>query len=287
MNPRSADLKDQGPHRAFELQAEIAAAREETLKLEAARQQHFRDELSRLGPLQRLDRAIWLMKHEQAYGPFGTSMPLSGTDVASVQKAAVEHVRETLLGLEAPSERFEYVRTVILDLDLMQDEGDIIGPVRQKMVRILEYLEDEWAERATALQDAVRLAQAELETTENALRDRKLSETPGTATNWRHLARAAVILSRHPDLASKGALSECAQRMQAELGPAGEDPGGAIWRGIHRLGKTMLYADHLPNHYLRFEGFRRLVFDLIHGTLTPQNKKDKNRTRKTATGKKK
>ncbi len=274
-------MKDQQHHPASGLQADLAAAKEEARKLEAERQRRFRDELGRLDPPERLERALWLIEHEQVHGPFGTSMPLSNADIARVQKAFVEHVRETLPGFEEPSERFAYVRDVMLDLDLMQDEGDIIRPVREKVVLILESLQDEWAASAQALSESVKRAQAELEEAE-----RTHSQAQGSATNWRHLARAAVILSRHPNVRTRDDFAERALSMQAELGPSGENPGSAIWRGVHRLGKTILETDHLPDQYLRLEGFRRLVFDLIQGISGLRDKKDNYGTKKTVTGQK-
>lgn len=280
-NPHYIDLKDQQHHPASGLQADLAAAKEEARKLEAERQQRFRDELSRLDPPERLERAIWLIEHEQVHGPFGTSTPLSSADIAHVQRAFLEHVRETLPGFEEPSERFAYVRDVILDLDLMQDEGDIVRPVREKVVLILESLQDEWAASAQTLNESVKRAQAELEEAE-----RTHSQAQGSATNWRHLARAAVILARHPDLQTRDDFAERALSMQAELGPSGENPGSAIWRGVHRLGKTILESDHLPDRYLRLEGFRRLVFDLIQGISQLRDKKDNDGTKKSVTGQK-
>jgi hypothetical protein len=47
--------------------------------------------------------------------------------------------------IDEPGARFDYVRGVLLDLDLMQDHADVVRPVRQKVVHILEYLKDEWA----------------------------------------------------------------------------------------------------------------------------------------------
>ena len=55
--------------------------------------------------------------------------------------------------------------------------------------------------------------------------------------------------------------------MQEELGPAGEDPGNTIWRGVQRLGMDLLDAEETPPHYTRMKGFRRLVFDLTRGDL--------------------
>ncbi len=261
-------LNEEKKDGSSDLQREIAAAREEAQQLEAERQRHFLGELSRLEPLKRLERAVWLMHHEQAYGAFGRSMPLSDIDVAHVEQVALEHVRDTISGLEDPAARVDYVRDVLLDLDMIRDYDGIVRAVRERIDRILEHQAGEWAEFVSALQEAAQLARADLEEAEQAWQARTQTGIVGTTTTWQHLARAAVILTQQPNLTSKDAFLEQAHRLQAVLGPDGEDPGSAIWRGVQRLGIAVLERDRLPDHYLRFEGFQQLVFDLIRGRVT-------------------
>lgn len=150
----------------------------------------------------------------------------------------------------------------------MQDYDNIVGAVRVKVARILKHLKRERAASAVLAQEALRITRARLAEAEAALRAyTQAGGAVGTTTSWQHLARAAVILNRQRVLTSKADFVESALRMQDELGLAGEDPGGTIWRGVQRLGTTVLQAEHLPEHYCQFEGFRRLVSDLIRGSL--------------------
>lgn len=62
-----------------------------------------------------------------------------------------------------------------------------------------------------------QLACADLAEAEKARKARAQTGIVGTTTTWQHLARAAVILTRHPHLSSKEAFLGQAHRLQADL----------------------------------------------------------------------
>lgn len=184
-----------------------------------------------------------------------------------MQQAALDYVRASIQRLDDFTAKINFTRGVLLELDLMQDYEGIIATVREKVVRILKHLQEEQAASAVLAQEALRTTRAQLAEAETALRAYTQAGAVGTGTAWQHLARAAVILNRYRTLTNKAGFVEQALRMQDELGLDGEDPGGAIWRGVQRLGTTLLGVEHLPERYCQFEGFRRLVADLIRGTV--------------------
>ena len=271
-------MKDEREEAASDLHREIAAARQETQRLEAERQRFFLGELQAHAPLARLERAAWLMRHEQADGPFGLSMPLADVDLAHVQQEALEHVRQAIQDLDDPAERLVCVRGVLLDLDLMHDYDGIVRAVREKVARILEHLQDQRRQPGSSHQGMSRAEEEPaVDPAVQALhRDQRAPEhlpepAAGTATTWQHLARALAILTCYPDLYSKKAFEEKALLLQERLGPPGEDPGSTIWRGVQRLAQKRLDTAQMPSAYQHFAGFRRLVFDLLHGKFTVQD----------------
>lgn len=264
--------------------------------------------LRSLNPLDALGEVAWL----HVYDASTVHLLFSKAAVTQIQGAAIRYVRDEAKQLPERGARGMYQRNVLQELDLMQDPGGIVRPVREKVERMLAFLTDEWTvaleslqqetERSRAelesqqqateevraeceslqqtitadraerrlLQQAITSARVELAATEEALLA-QAGATVGSTTNWQHLARAARLLERHPDLTSKDAFLDVAMAAQDELGPRGEDPGNTIWRGVQRLGKEVLRVDTLPDHYLRFAGFRQLVFDLVSGAAAPQD----------------
>jgi hypothetical protein len=218
------------------------------------------------------------MRHEQADGPFGPSMPLSEVGLAQAQQAVLEHIRQAIQSLDEHAKRVAYVRGVVLDLDLMHDYDGIVHTVREKAARILEHLQDEAMQTAASQKGG---APADDQSADDPWDQTGSEQSPvpavGTATTWQHLARAVAILTCYPDLQSKKDFEEKALLLQERLGPPGGDPGSTIWRGVQRLGKKHLDTTQLPAAYQYFPGFQRLVFDLLHDNFIIQ---DNCRTRK-------
>lgn len=88
----------------------------------------------------------------------------------------------------------------------------------------------------------------------------------GSSTNWEHHRRAKLILDAYPGLSSQSVFFDKAAEIDwpDELGAAS---GETIWRGVQRLGKDATGEVYLPQQYLRFEGFKRLVRDLEEGVF--------------------
>jgi hypothetical protein len=147
----------------------------------------------------------------------------------------------------------------------MPDHEGLVAGVTSQITLLRDHHSSDLARHLNTLRHQADAARAELQRHNPALADKERRATLTLATNWRHLARAAVILTRHSDLESQGAFEQVALDLQPELGPDGRNPGITIWRGVQRLGKQLFQYDQTPESYLRFDGFQRLVFDLILG----------------------
>lgn len=142
--------------------------------------------------------------------------------------------------------------------------SDRIEYLRRALTRLEASAYAEWLCTAVAgLAIYVREAEAR--------QDRDLTAaTPqssiGTRDRIYHLARAAWIIGRHPDLQSKADFVKAVDQHE-NFGNARVN-GDNVWRAVHRLGLQHLGQEHLPDQYRGgMEPFKRLVHDLLFGEL--------------------
>lgn len=171
----------------------------------------------------------------------------SNDTVSEEKRNAIAHIYSEMKAAASPTEKLAYLRGIQLRLSLAEDSEEIVGEVMQKLNRMIEHIEN-------TPNPAPDLSPAVLTTVSEP------GENP-TRANALHLARAAFIFARNPAISSKAEFEQAAQDLQAEIGPPGNSPGEAVWKGVQRFMRSQFGL--VPVHYQRIDGIRRFVFEAL------------------------